>query len=96
MTHFEVLKKIGTVGILGPLRAHDQILFQIFLLLFNYIFIDTDDLWDDYFDFNPLNGHYLYPLFFQNIGVKEEKLVTFLAKNSLSATFLYVFVGLGS
>ena len=85
MEHILKLKK----NIFGPLWAH-----PIFSNFFFYSSVIS--LWIQIsfqmiiFNFNPRNGHYLYPPFFQNIGVKEEKMGHFLGQKIFICNFFFV------
>ena len=60
--------------------------FQIFLSLFNRLSINTNEFLEDYFfNFNPLNGHYLNPHFSPNTMTKEEKNAPFKGLNKFFA-----------
>ena len=54
---------IELYGHVGPLWGHDPIFFKFFSCS-SFIFLSIQMSLGDYFSFNLLNGHYLYPPFF--------------------------------
>ena len=91
MGHILKFKKIiGLYGHGGPLRGPNPIFSKFFF------YSSVISLWIQIsfqmiiFNFNPRNGHYLYPPFFQNIGVKEEKMGHFLGQKIFICNFFFV------